>query len=261
MLSINTFMRMHPVQHAHGDKKKRRARALAQLVSGYDVVALQEAWAHRRLLLAGFEHVAGPPLAKGVPYDGGLVIASRIPFAQPPHQRAFVGGAAHADALSAKGLLHVQLLTQPPVHIVNVHLQSLYYAPESHAGNAAARDVQAVQMEQVAEFVAGLLPGVVLLVGDFNHEGPRVAGLFRSCVAQQPTLVATFDPVSGKEVRTTTRMCAQCAQAAEARKERHVHLCVDHALTNADVESARVVPASFASDHDGVEVVLDLDRV
>jgi endonuclease/exonuclease/phosphatase family metal-dependent hydrolase len=175
----------------HKPNVAARARAIADRLACFDVVALQETINDQRrreifdrLETAGrvcgkpsrlrsgrmFDVLAGPEVPHGswLPLVGDeLALASRLPILTTSSH--VYKDAAEEDALAAKGVLHARLARDAggPIDVFVTHLQ----AGDEHGA------IRRAQIAELAAFIRRTLDGAanpVLVLGDFNLRGSGV---------------------------------------------------------------------------------------
>ena len=168
LLTLNLFMRPWGIaDDTNDDFKEDRLRGFCETyLDDYDVMCFQEcfstlnyrkAWFIKLALKRGFHYFYESPPA---PFcskkfvDGGLLVLSRLPFAEPPSFHPFSEGVG-ADGLAEKGIVHVCVRvptcgpdTGPLVHIFTTHLQATYTRVDM-----AAAKVQVHQLGEMREFI------------------------------------------------------------------------------------------------------------
>jgi hypothetical protein len=172
-----------------------------------DVLLLQEvwdtplfsrsAWLGGALRTLGYRCIAssraGPCWA---PLNGGLLVASRAPFAAPPAELVF-RATAGAQSLCPKGALLVRLAS-PPCFVCTTHFHAGDEELPCFRGRGRTARIQSSQAEELRAFLRehGALPGgpgylglPLVLAGDFNSDAAgELSGLpFRAlCRALAP---------------------------------------------------------------------------
>jgi endonuclease/exonuclease/phosphatase family metal-dependent hydrolase len=173
----------------HKPNVAERAKAIAERLACFDIVALQETINDQRrreildrLETAGracgkpsrlpsgrmFAFAEGPDIEEGswLPLVGNeLSLASRLPIVRTAAH--IYGHAAEEDVLAAKGALHVRLARgDDTIDVFVTHLQ---------AGDENG-PVRRAQIEELASFIRREAHGSnpVLVLGDFNVRGSRV---------------------------------------------------------------------------------------
>lgn len=248
LLTFNTLFRGHT---------GARLRALGRLLdrSPLDVACLQEVVARRTLAIVrgatpSFPHAAWVPYGPFV--RGGLVTLSRRPLRCLRADVYCRRGGRHLHSLSdwfiRKGLVVTELdLDGRPVVVVNTHLVANYDDDWSPGNPFAA--VERVELRQLAEVVAGIDPGLPLIVaGDLNV--PTGSWLFDEFLAA----TGLHDPLADRPEPTF----------------RFAPHAIDHVLVRgARVLEARLVyrdelvelphgRTTHLSDHLGIEALIEL---
>jgi endonuclease/exonuclease/phosphatase family metal-dependent hydrolase len=181
VITYNVQFLPEPVSHRNERPDPvYRATRIAQLVSSFDVIALQETFhdAHRRQLLAeigqarsGKLHTVASPTPTGFYTSGGCLIACRLPLTAQ-HSMVFTNYSKpadyglRADGFAAKGVLHARIGSPAPGadRLLDVFVTHL----EARADRLRPR-----QYAELAEFVQlhGSADRPALLLGDLNTRG------------------------------------------------------------------------------------------
>jgi endonuclease/exonuclease/phosphatase family metal-dependent hydrolase len=221
------------------------------------VVCLQEVIVRRRIsllrsLAPSFPHVAHRPF--GIAVLGGLVTLSRWPVVSQRYtvyrQLGRWWNLGWSDRVIRKGLLTTDLdVGGRRLVVVNTHLAANYAGSWSRSNRYAV--LQAAELAQLAEAVAGLDPALPLVVaGDLNvpagtwlfDDFVRRTGLRDGLAGAEPTW-RPADPGSGAIDHVLVRGCTVLS----------AELCFRDPVPLAD---GRQVPVS---DHLGIAAAIRLD--
>lgn len=245
------------------DMKDSRLDYIIDLSQDYDVIVLQEVWGCRwtrrhvkfydRARAAGFNVIH---TTCGLALDSGNVILSRRSvFGYSSH--SFVSSAGWQHVLP-NGVLHacVDGGRGAPLHVFTAHLQCDTTPFESilNSGSKAAR---AAQITEMHDFILRTVPAGErwLVIGDFNVLGKSdeyrgLADTFGRQSLMAPDFPPTFNCFSF--------LAPPNWRAGDRGVQEFTPLgCVDHAFTNCEVSSSRVITdKKDISDHFPLEVVL-----
>lgn len=157
-----------------------RAEQLAEKMARYDVVGLNETFdpRYRKIILDGLQkawgedyHVVVSPKVEDKPFNGGLLIASRLPFVDT-HTMVYTQSSSpekyglKADGFAAKGVLHARIAPSEDA-------KDDYF--DVFVTHMEARDdeVRETQYEEIGAFVLKHSDPqhTALMLGDFNTRG------------------------------------------------------------------------------------------
>lgn len=257
-----------------------------------DVLLLQEvwdtplfsrsAWLGEALRALGYRWLAssraGPRWA---PLSGGLMVASRVPFAAPPSELVF-RATAGAQSLCPKGALLVRLASAPPCFVCTTHFHAGDEELPFFRGRERTTRVQCGQAEELRAFLVahGALPArpaataappPLILAGDFNSDSTaELSGMpFGAlCGILAPAAHARPPPGSAHTYPHPTTHASPLVHAPHLGARAHL----DHFfLFRCAATALRVRPPVYAegargerrpwiSDHAAVEAVIELSE-
>ena len=266
------------------DQKARRLRQLADLLDDFDIVLLNELWGspwsghHGRFtetaLQKGFNVVSDPI---GAVSNTGNMILSRFPlrdatsiiFRHHAGWQSFVpNGVLHATCQLPRGeplhlfTTHLQCTTAPPqellppaspdVHVVQQRLEAgfldLLEKGEQVSGGRCD-SVRKGQLTEIKAFMDSVIPtqeDKFLLGGDLNIEGGSPEYLEMTRIFGRPSLCAPDFPTT---YNTDSFLTPPGWRGVE------YSVCLDHMVTNLEVESFEVLQDDL-SDHRAITCVV-----
>ncbi|MDI6100853.1 sphingomyelin phosphodiesterase [Actinoplanes sp. NEAU-A12] len=205
VLSYNVMLLPRSLYPNWGQMKRADLIAAAPILSGHDVVVLQEMfdngasdrlkaglagrYPHQTPVLGrsrtGWDTTAGA-YADVTPEDGGVVVASRWPILERI-QYVFADGCG-ADRFSNKGFVYVRLtVSGATVHVVGTHAQADDTACPGGSG-AATRARQFAELDAFLDARAIPAHEQVIIAGDLNvdRHGPEWAAARASLGVAEP---------------------------------------------------------------------------
>lgn len=186
-------------------ERARRARLLvdSRVLEGFDVLVLQEVFCPRTrrflqdaLHEKGYPHWSGVLARKGTKFsNGGVIVASRHPFAFTPLQMVYRAG-QFPDCLAAKGAIYAPIQkAHQRYHVFATHLQ----ADEVPWGRKRAPHTRLHQLQELHQWASTCLQGTqqpVIYAGDFNidrlHAHTEYKRLLDTLQATPPTRTNDF---------------------------------------------------------------------